>query len=109
MNQYSNQSESKIQQHCGTVLFFFFGIMCFSHYIALVLFAFLCLQNCILAQNCEPCSGKIQVYADDVLHFVGGTSLFFSFTEVSHGILVIQIMGFSLHAYYCITCALLFH
>ncbi|XP_053502757.1 tetraspanin-13a [Ictalurus furcatus] len=41
-----------------------------------------CEANCILAQNCEPCSGKIQVYADDVLHFVGGTSLFFSFTEI---------------------------
>ncbi|KAF4086227.1 hypothetical protein AMELA_G00104030 [Ameiurus melas] len=41
-----------------------------------------CEANCILAQNCKPCSGQIQVYADDVLHFVGGTSLFFSFTEI---------------------------
>ncbi|KAK2831576.1 hypothetical protein Q7C36_016662 [Tachysurus vachellii] len=41
-----------------------------------------CEAKCHSAKNCEACSVKIQTYADDVLHFVGGTSLFFSFTEI---------------------------
>ncbi|XP_060800223.1 tetraspanin-13a [Neoarius graeffei] len=41
-----------------------------------------CKAKCVGGQTCEPCSVKIQEYADDVLHFVGGTSLFFSFTEI---------------------------
>lgn len=41
------------------------------------------LQDCFSSQQCEPCSIKIQAYTDDALHFVGGMSLFFSFTEVS--------------------------
>ncbi|MCI4386032.1 hypothetical protein PGIGA_G00057360, partial [Pangasianodon gigas] len=41
-----------------------------------------CEARCFGAHNCKPCSVKIQEYADDVLHFVGGVSLFFSFTEI---------------------------
>lgn len=41
------------------------------------------LQACFKEQTCTPCSDIIQAYADDSLHFVGGISLFFSFTEVS--------------------------
>ncbi|KAK3531260.1 hypothetical protein QTP70_015205 [Hemibagrus guttatus] len=41
-----------------------------------------CKAKCYSARNCESCSVKVQTYADDVLHFVGGTSLFFSFTEI---------------------------
>ncbi|KAI4874523.1 hypothetical protein NFI96_016623 [Prochilodus magdalenae] len=40
------------------------------------------LQGCFSERNCDPCSVKIQAYADDTLHFVGGMSLFFSFTEI---------------------------
>ncbi|KAG7321721.1 hypothetical protein KOW79_014579 [Hemibagrus wyckioides] len=41
-----------------------------------------CEAQCHSAHNCESCSVKILAYADDVLHFVGGTGLFFSFTEI---------------------------
>lgn len=32
--------------------------------------------------SCEPCSNIIQQYAGEVLQFVGGIGLFFSFTEI---------------------------
>ncbi|XP_028837255.1 tetraspanin-13a isoform X2 [Denticeps clupeoides] len=41
-----------------------------------------CDAVCFKTHNCEPCGVKIQVYAEDALRFVGGISLFFSFTEV---------------------------
>ncbi|XP_036419805.1 tetraspanin-13a [Colossoma macropomum] len=41
-----------------------------------------CEADCFRETSCEPCSVKIQAYADDALHFVGGMSLFFSFTEI---------------------------
>ncbi|KAF7700213.1 tetraspanin-13a [Silurus meridionalis] len=41
-----------------------------------------CKASCVGTQSCQPCSDKMLEYADDVLHFVGGTSLFFSFTEI---------------------------
>ncbi|XP_056613138.1 tetraspanin-13a [Triplophysa dalaica] len=41
-----------------------------------------CEAACFKKLTCEPCSMKIQAYADDALRFVGGISLFFSFTEI---------------------------
>ncbi|XP_062872294.1 tetraspanin-13a [Trichomycterus rosablanca] len=41
-----------------------------------------CEAACFEKQLCDPCSVIIQRYADDALRFVGGTSLFFSFTEI---------------------------
>ncbi|KAM9468544.1 tetraspanin-13a [Clarias gariepinus] len=41
-----------------------------------------CHAKCFGTQTCTACSVKILEYADDVLHFVGGLSLFFSFTEI---------------------------
>ncbi|XP_024114262.1 tetraspanin-13 isoform X1 [Oryzias melastigma] len=32
--------------------------------------------------SCSPCASILQMYAGDVLHFVGGVGLFFSFTEI---------------------------
>ncbi|XP_034030095.1 tetraspanin-13-like [Thalassophryne amazonica] len=34
------------------------------------------------SQSCISCAAIIQAYANDVLHFVGGIGLFFSFTEM---------------------------
>ncbi|XP_051521022.1 tetraspanin-13-like [Myxocyprinus asiaticus] len=41
-----------------------------------------CEANCFNDHSCTPCSVIIQDYADDALHFVGGISLFFCFTEI---------------------------
>ncbi|XP_016424378.1 tetraspanin-13-like [Sinocyclocheilus rhinocerous] len=41
-----------------------------------------CVATCFKDQTCRPCSVIIQAYADDALQFVGGVSLFFSFTEI---------------------------
>ncbi|XP_066534193.1 tetraspanin-13a [Hoplias malabaricus] len=41
-----------------------------------------CDASCFTRRDCEQCSAKLQIYADDALHFVGGMSLFFSFTEI---------------------------
>ncbi|XP_030638376.1 tetraspanin-13a [Chanos chanos] len=41
-----------------------------------------CDAACFKAQDCQPCADKIESYADDALRFVGGISLFFSFTEL---------------------------
>uniref|UniRef100_A0A671MZ62 Tetraspanin-13-like n=2 Tax=Sinocyclocheilus anshuiensis TaxID=1608454 RepID=A0A671MZ62_9TELE len=41
-----------------------------------------CVATCFKNQTCRPCSVIIQAYADDALQFVGGVSLFFSFTEI---------------------------
>ncbi|XP_065136149.1 tetraspanin-13a [Paramisgurnus dabryanus] len=41
-----------------------------------------CEAACFKELTCEPCSVIIQAYADDALRFVGGISLFFSFTEI---------------------------
>ncbi|XP_051535331.1 tetraspanin-13-like [Myxocyprinus asiaticus] len=41
-----------------------------------------CEANCFNDQTCTLCSEIIQNYADDALHFVGGISLFFCFTEI---------------------------
>ncbi|XP_026082438.1 tetraspanin-13-like isoform X2 [Carassius auratus] len=41
-----------------------------------------CGAVCFKNQTCRPCSVIIQAYADDTLQFVGGVSLFFSFTEI---------------------------
>ncbi|XP_072547151.1 tetraspanin-13a [Salminus brasiliensis] len=41
-----------------------------------------CDADCVKNQQCGPCSATIQAYADDALRFVGGMSLFFSFTEI---------------------------
>ncbi|TRY96755.1 hypothetical protein DNTS_009617 [Danionella cerebrum] len=40
-----------------------------------------CDASCFKDQTCKTCSVIIQAYADDALQFVGGLSLFFSFTE----------------------------
>lgn len=41
-----------------------------------------CEATCFKEKTCKPCSVIIQAYADDALQFVGGISLFFSFTEI---------------------------
>ncbi|ROL45149.1 Tetraspanin-13 [Anabarilius grahami] len=41
-----------------------------------------CDAACFNDKTCKPCSDIIQTYADDALRFVGGISLFFSFTEI---------------------------
>ncbi|KAG9264977.1 tetraspanin-13-like [Astyanax mexicanus] len=41
-----------------------------------------CEADCFRNQQCSACAVIIQRYADDALHFVGGMSLFFSFTEI---------------------------
>ncbi|KAK2880840.1 hypothetical protein QQF64_008843 [Cirrhinus molitorella] len=41
-----------------------------------------CEAACFKDQKCSPCLEIIQAYADDALQFVGGVSLFFSFTEL---------------------------
>ncbi|KAJ8367666.1 hypothetical protein AAFF_G00313660 [Aldrovandia affinis] len=41
-----------------------------------------CEASCFSSHNCVPCAVTIQQHADDVLHFVGGIGLFFSFTEI---------------------------
>ncbi|XP_008429270.1 tetraspanin-13a [Poecilia reticulata] len=42
-----------------------------------------CPARCFAApQSCSSCSQILQQYAGDVLHFVGGIGLFFSFTEI---------------------------
>lgn len=41
-----------------------------------------CAADCFSSHQCEPCLLILQQYADDALRFVGGTSLFFSFTEI---------------------------
>ena len=47
---------------------------------------FLFIQRCFhdtLSPSCNSCSNIIQQYTGEVLRFVGGIGLFFSFTEVS--------------------------
>nr|XP_049607287.1 tetraspanin-13b isoform X2 [Syngnathus scovelli] len=41
-----------------------------------------CPAACFPNHSCLPCADKIQEHADEVLRFVGGTGLFFSFTEI---------------------------
>ncbi|XP_036394962.1 tetraspanin-13a [Megalops cyprinoides] len=41
-----------------------------------------CYAPCFTNHLCATCAAKIQEHADDVLHFVGGIGLFFSFTEI---------------------------
>ncbi|XP_061123285.1 tetraspanin-13b isoform X2 [Syngnathus typhle] len=41
-----------------------------------------CRAACFPNHSCLPCADKIQEHADEVLRFVGGTGLFFSFTEM---------------------------
>ncbi|XP_071401904.1 tetraspanin-13b [Centroberyx affinis] len=40
------------------------------------------LQTCFPNHSCTPCADKIQEHAGEVLRFVGGIGLFFSFTEI---------------------------
>ncbi|XP_030266358.1 tetraspanin-13b isoform X5 [Sparus aurata] len=40
-----------------------------------------CDAACFPNNSCSPCANKIQEHAGEVLHFVGGIGLFFSFTE----------------------------
>uniref|UniRef100_UPI003AAB3B3A tetraspanin-13b isoform X1 n=1 Tax=Centroberyx gerrardi TaxID=166262 RepID=UPI003AAB3B3A len=40
------------------------------------------LQTCFPNHSCLPCADKIQEHAGEVLRFVGGIGLFFSFTEI---------------------------
>ncbi|XP_056154640.1 tetraspanin-13b [Lampris incognitus] len=41
-----------------------------------------CEAVCFPHHSCSPCAEKIQKYAGQVLRFVGGIGLFFSFTEI---------------------------
>lgn len=41
-----------------------------------------CPAQCFTAQTCDTCSEILQQYAGEVLRFVGGIGLFFSFTEI---------------------------
>uniref|UniRef100_A0A2K6UKF3 Tetraspanin 13 n=1 Tax=Saimiri boliviensis boliviensis TaxID=39432 RepID=A0A2K6UKF3_SAIBB len=42
-----------------------------------------CLASCVKSDNpCSPCASIIGEYAGEVLRFVGGIGLFFSFTEI---------------------------
>ncbi|XP_005997590.1 tetraspanin-13a [Latimeria chalumnae] len=41
-----------------------------------------CGASCFASRNCRPCAPKILEHADEVLRFVGGIGLFFSFTEI---------------------------
>ncbi|KAL4629645.1 tetraspanin-13-like [Arapaima gigas] len=41
-----------------------------------------CDAICFAKHVCEPCAAKIQEHAGEVLRFVGGVGLFFSFTEI---------------------------
>uniref|UniRef100_A0A8C7YFL8 Tetraspanin 13a n=1 Tax=Oryzias sinensis TaxID=183150 RepID=A0A8C7YFL8_9TELE len=41
-----------------------------------------CPARCVSDSSCSSCASILQTYAGDVLHFVGGVGLFFSFTEI---------------------------
>ncbi|XP_063041006.1 tetraspanin-13b [Engraulis encrasicolus] len=41
-----------------------------------------CPAACFAQHTCTTCAAKIQEHAEEVLHFVGGIGLFFSFTEI---------------------------
>ncbi|XP_062845742.1 tetraspanin-13b [Trichomycterus rosablanca] len=41
-----------------------------------------CPAACFTHLTCETCAAKIQEHAEEVLRFVGGIGLFFSFTEI---------------------------
>ncbi|XP_067365730.1 tetraspanin-13b isoform X2 [Channa argus] len=41
-----------------------------------------CDASCFPNHSCLPCADKIQEHVGEVLHFVGGIGLFFSFTEI---------------------------
>ncbi|KAL2080096.1 hypothetical protein ACEWY4_023889 [Coilia grayii] len=41
-----------------------------------------CPAACFLQNTCTTCANKIQAHAEEVLRFVGGIGLFFSFTEI---------------------------
>lgn len=41
-----------------------------------------CPATCFAQHTCTPCADKIQEHAGEVLQFVGGIGLFFSFTEI---------------------------
>lgn len=56
------------------------------------------LQACFSHTKCDTCAAKIQEHAGEVLRFVGGIGLFFSFTEVkSHPPLFFFLVYFSVH------------
>ncbi|XP_048471688.1 tetraspanin-13a [Rhincodon typus] len=44
--------------------------------------SFLLFQHCVVANDCHPCGPILKTYAGEVLRFVGGIGLFFSFTEI---------------------------
>ncbi|XP_043920677.1 tetraspanin-13 [Protopterus annectens] len=41
-----------------------------------------CKAACFIGKTCIPCLSKVQPYVGEVLRFVGGIGLFFSFTEI---------------------------
>ncbi|XP_041039658.1 tetraspanin-13a [Carcharodon carcharias] len=41
-----------------------------------------CKAQCVATKDCQPCGSILKTYAGEVLRFVGGTGLFFSFTEI---------------------------
>ncbi|XP_048418170.1 tetraspanin-13a [Stegostoma tigrinum] len=41
-----------------------------------------CKAHCVAANDCRPCGPILKTYAGEVLRFVGGIGLFFSFTEI---------------------------
>ncbi|KPP70881.1 tetraspanin-13-like, partial [Scleropages formosus] len=41
-----------------------------------------CEAACFLSGSCAACKAKIEEHTEEVLHFVGGIGLFFSFTEI---------------------------
>lgn len=41
-----------------------------------------CRAECLKGKNCVPCLIRVQPYVGEVLRFVGGIGLFFSFTEI---------------------------
>ncbi|XP_067865438.1 tetraspanin-13a [Heterodontus francisci] len=41
-----------------------------------------CNARCAATGDCEPCGSILKTYAGEILRFVGGIGLFFSFTEI---------------------------
>lgn len=43
-----------------------------------------CAASCVsqAPQSCQPCADRITQYTGDILRFIGGVGLFFSFTEI---------------------------